>query len=65
MEWTGAFSAGSVQWTNKTRALLGQTDTNDGTFWMSWHDCMSRFNSLDICKTHEVSRLNDGPIQNP
>ena len=22
---------------------------NDGTMWMSWHDCLRRFTSLDVC----------------
>jgi len=54
MEWKGAFGAGSVEWTANLRRQLDHTDTNDGTFWMSWHDVLSRFSGLDICKTHEV-----------
>jgi hypothetical protein len=41
-EWTGAFAAGSEQWTPKLRRLLGQTDHDNGTFWMSWHDVLAR-----------------------
>jgi hypothetical protein len=54
MEWKGAFGARSVEWTASLRKQLDHTDTNDGTFWMSWHDVLSRFSGLDICKTHEV-----------
>ena len=48
----GSFASGSADWTPKLRKMLGQTDHDNGTFWMSWHDVISRFIGLDVCKTH-------------
>lgn len=51
-EWRGAFSSGAAEWTPRLRALLGQDDRDNGTFWMTWHDVLARFVALDVCKTH-------------
>mmetsp|Transcript_20701 Transcript_20701/g.50828 ORF Transcript_20701/g.50828 Transcript_20701/m.50828 type:complete len:773 (+) Transcript_20701:394-2712(+) len=54
-EWTGAFSSRSENWTKRLRKELGQEawSENDGTFWMPYHDVVSRFHHMDICKTRE------------
>ncbi|CAJ1925377.1 unnamed protein product [Cylindrotheca closterium] len=52
-EWTGAFSSRSENWTKRLRKELGQEawSENDGTFWMPYHDVVSRFHHMDVCKT--------------
>ncbi|KAL3932109.1 MAG: hypothetical protein SGBAC_011003 [Bacillariaceae sp.] len=68
-EWTGSFSSRSANWTKRMRKELGQDAwcENDGTFWMPYHDVVSRFHHMDICKTREgwVHQSVDGVFDNP
>lgn len=56
-EWQGAFSTNSDTWTTRLRNELGKEawGQNDGTFWMSYDDVLTRFHHMDVCKTREVS----------
>ncbi|CAM9568049.1 unnamed protein product [Pylaiella littoralis] len=49
-EWTGAWSQTSDKWSDSIRAELGWGVKNDGTFWMTWQDFMTRFQLVDVCK---------------
>eukprot|EP00759_Apiculatamorpha_spiralis_P036330 PhF_6_TR36524/c0_g1_i5/m.53818/K08582/CAPN15; calpain-15 len=57
-EWTGAFSDKSTLWTDELRAACGWSDADDGTFWMSIDDFVTRFSSVTITSIqhdwHEV-----------
>lgn len=50
--WTGAWSRKSELWTPKLKAELGFTEKDDGTFWMSYEDFITRFMSIDILHCH-------------
>ena len=49
-EWSGAFGAKAEQWTARLRRELGQSDDNDGTFWMPWPAVVEHFEGVDVCK---------------
>eukprot|EP00903_Cladosiphon_okamuranus_P015389 g14214.t1 len=49
-EWTGDWSEKSDKWSESVRAELGWSEKNDGTFWMTWQDFMTRFELVDVCK---------------
>ena len=51
-EWQGSLSAHCTSWTNKLRHQLERGLPNDGTFWISYHDFLQRFVSVDVCKAH-------------
>ena len=42
-EWSGPWSDGSSEWTQRMRAKLGQTDRKDGMFWISLEDMSRNF----------------------
>ena len=52
-EWKGAFGAKSEVWTQELRDLLGQSDKNDGQFWMTYQDFQRRFVNIDVAKIHK------------
>jgi calpain-15 len=56
-EWKGTWSASSDQWTEKIRRQLGNDicKQGDGTFFMSFHDMIKRFDHMDVAKCQEVS----------
>ncbi|CAM9380169.1 unnamed protein product [Ectocarpus sp. 6 AP-2014] len=49
-EWTGDWGEKSEKWSDTVRAELGWSEKNDGTFWMTWQDFMTRFQLVDVCK---------------
>ena len=51
-EWNGDWGAKSETWTSRLGAELGNTRADDGTFWMSWHDFLTAFSVVDVCKAH-------------
>mmetsp|Transcript_27152 Transcript_27152/g.43613 ORF Transcript_27152/g.43613 Transcript_27152/m.43613 type:complete len:797 (+) Transcript_27152:3202-5592(+) len=55
-EWRGAFSRKSPEWNPSLRKDLGQTDANDGIFWMKFDDFLAHFSSgtIDVCKAPAV-----------
>lgn len=57
-EFTGGFGSNSSLWTTKLRNLLDSGSTNDGTFWMSYHDFLIRFESFEVCKVHTKDWFN-------
>jgi len=51
-EWKGAWSDNSKEWKNHpnlAKELLTR-NTEDGIFWMSFHDVLMYFRRIDICK---------------
>jgi hypothetical protein len=48
-EWNGEWGTGSEVWTKKLGAELGHVRADDGTFWMSFRDFVSRFSRVDVC----------------
>lgn len=54
-EWQGELSRHSDAWTSKLQRLLERGSREDGTFWMSYHDFLRRFESVDVCKAREAS----------
>ena len=59
VEWKGTFSSHSSLWTSKLRKLLSSTDQpgmeSSGTFWMTYHDFLRRFSTIDVCKAYRNS----------
>ena len=51
-EFTGHFGANSELWTGKLMKILDKGQRNDGTFWITYHDFLRRFSSIDVCKAH-------------
>ncbi|CBJ31495.1 conserved unknown protein [Ectocarpus siliculosus] len=49
-EWIGDWGEKSEKWSDSVRAELGWSEKNDGTFWMTWQDFMTRFQLVDVCK---------------
>ncbi|CAM9690073.1 unnamed protein product, partial [Sphacelaria rigidula] len=49
-EWNGEWSDKSDRWSDSVREVLGWSKKNDGTFWMTWQDFMTRFQLVDVCK---------------
>lgn len=49
-EWTGALSGSSELWTKQLESIMTKGTTNDGTFWITYHDFLRRFDSIDVCK---------------
>ncbi|KAJ3193868.1 Calpain-type cysteine protease dek1 [Irineochytrium annulatum] len=48
--WTGKFSPKSEVWTPELRNLLDYHSTSDdGIFWISYHDFLQRFIEVDVC----------------
>ena len=52
-EWNGEWGTGSEVWTKKLGAELGHVRADDGTFWMSFRDFVSRFSRVDVCVARE------------
>ena len=50
-EWRGEFSSTSEAWTKRLGDVLSRTRANDGEFWMSYHDFLAYFSSVDVCKS--------------
>eukprot|EP00753_Platysulcus_tardus_P000361 PLAT10367.1.p1 GENE.PLAT10367.1~~PLAT10367.1.p1 ORF type:complete len:723 (-),score=420.00 PLAT10367.1:102-2270(-) len=51
-EWSGDWADGDVMWEDfpDTEAALGYVPENDGTFWMSFADFCSVFNTIYTCR---------------
>ena len=52
-EWTGAFGAGSAEWTPQVRAQLSDVNPDakeDGSFWMTVQDFGKYFAGVQICR---------------
>ncbi|KAJ3095756.1 Calpain-type cysteine protease dek1 [Phlyctochytrium planicorne] len=53
-EWKGSFGVGSEEWTPELKAALNYNPASEsGSFWISYHDFLLRFNEVDVCFTHE------------
>ena len=57
-EFNGTFSHSSDVWTTKLEKILSKTSKNDGNFYISYHDFLKRFESVDICHAHPVTCMN-------
>ena len=57
-EFSGTFSHHSDVWTTKLEKILTKTNKNDGNFYISYHDFLKRFESVDVCHAHPVSCMN-------
>ncbi|KAL1514592.1 hypothetical protein AB1Y20_003686 [Prymnesium parvum] len=49
-EWRGKWSDDDPGWTNRLRNMMQYSDSNDGTFWMSFDDFCRWFNVLYVCR---------------
>ena len=47
MEWKGAWSDGSEQWTPEWMQLLDHRFGDDGVFWISYKDLLTKFQNFD------------------
>lgn len=57
-EWDGDWSDKSPLWTEDMIKLFNPIlDENDGSFWMSYKDFTSLFDSLDVCKVSNWDEL--------
>ncbi|XP_032432816.1 calpain-5-like [Xiphophorus hellerii] len=60
IEWTGAWSDSSVEWSkigDAERGNLGITVADDGEFWMSFTDWCKNFTDADICHLMNTSLI--------
>eukprot|EP00602_Paraphysomonas_sp_CaronLab_P011600 CAMPEP_0185043302 /NCGR_PEP_ID=MMETSP1103-20130426/42827_1 /TAXON_ID=36769 /ORGANISM="Paraphysomonas bandaiensis, Strain Caron Lab Isolate" /LENGTH=440 /DNA_ID=CAMNT_0027583461 /DNA_START=1118 /DNA_END=2440 /DNA_ORIENTATION=+ len=56
VEWKGTFSSHSTLWTSRLRAMLCPQNktSNDGTFWITYHDFLRRYATVDVCKAYST-----------
>ncbi|KAJ3402591.1 Calpain-type cysteine protease dek1, partial [Chytridiales sp. JEL 0842] len=65
-EWTGDFGVNSQVWTSSLKAAIGKDAiTEEGVFWISYHDFLQRFYSVDVCFAHENWFSSTLPFQIP
>jgi len=50
--WSGTWSRTSDLWTPKLKQELGFQDKDDGSFWMSYEDFITRFAQIDVLHCH-------------
>ena len=48
-EWDGDWSDKSLLWTEETKRDFGWSDVDDGIFFMSFEDMVSRFAGINVC----------------
>ena len=54
MEWNGAWSDTSAEWTEQIKKNLNYTcDPNDGIFWISFPDFQKLFINVHLCKYND------------
>ena len=57
-EWDGDWSDNSKLWTKDMRDALNPVlDSSDGTFWMSFRDFVSMYDSLDVCRVRNWDEI--------
>lgn len=57
-EWDGDWSDHSACWTEEMKQAFNPVlDEDDGTFWMSFKDFVSNFESLDVCRVSTWDEL--------
>jgi hypothetical protein len=57
-EWDGDWSDNSDKWTEEMKIAFNPVlEDTDGTFWMSFEDFTSRFDSLDVCRVSNWDEL--------
>ena len=51
-EWTGDWGDASPQWEShpEVRDALKFAPIEDGLFWISWEDFLSRFTTVEVCR---------------
>ncbi|XP_052185448.1 calpain-type cysteine protease DEK1 [Diospyros lotus] len=53
VEWNGAWSDSSIEWTDRMRHKLKHVpQSKDGIFWMSWQDFQIHFRSIYVCRVY-------------
>jgi len=55
LEWKGAWSDNSVEWTPRLRSKLDRVELDDGTFWMCFEDFVENFNRVYTCRIFDDS----------
>lgn len=56
--WRGSFSSRSSLWTSRLREALRVPNevVNNGTFWMTYHDFLRRYSTVDVCKSYPSAK---------
>jgi hypothetical protein len=54
IEWQGDWSDKSRLWTPELRQELGHSRQEDGVFWMPFHDFLTYFHVINVCKVPQV-----------
>jgi len=63
-EWRGAWSDTSDLWTDEMREIFNPTsDSDDGTFWMSFDDVLKYFSRMTICFCEPGTSATRTPLQ--
>eukprot|EP00668_Euglena_longa_P015348 GGOE01019422.1.p1 GENE.GGOE01019422.1~~GGOE01019422.1.p1 ORF type:complete len:1076 (-),score=106.68 GGOE01019422.1:137-3058(-) len=70
IEWQGDWSDKSRLWTPELRQELQHTNQDDGSFWMPFHDFLTYFHVINVCKvpltsTYEYTLQHPWAIQAP
>jgi len=56
-EWNGKWSDKSDVWTKEIKEIVGYSDADDGTFYISFDDFISLFSSTNICYVMHDSNI--------
>eukprot|EP01006_Ploeotia_vitrea_P053501 TRINITY_DN67795_c4_g2_i2.p1 TRINITY_DN67795_c4_g2~~TRINITY_DN67795_c4_g2_i2.p1 ORF type:complete len:821 (-),score=28.58 TRINITY_DN67795_c4_g2_i2:29-2443(-) len=56
-EWKGDWREGCPKWTESLKRKIPRANKAYGEFWISYHDFILRFNSVDICKENQSWNL--------
>ncbi|CAL8126336.1 unnamed protein product [Orchesella dallaii] len=51
--WNGDWSDTSALWSSEMRKRLSPNQSHKGIFWMSYHDYLKYFTSLEVCKIRQ------------
>jgi len=54
VEWQGDWSDKSRLWTPELRRELGHLSQDDGVFWMPFHDFLTYFHVINVCKVAQT-----------
>lgn len=52
-EWSGDWSDQSPKWTPQLRDKLGMRSSDDGVFFIAFHDYINYYRSTTICRVHD------------
>ena len=58
-EWTGDWCDSDPRWTKDLKDIVGLTVADDGLFWMSFEDMLTRFYGMTVCMQRQCDSHGD------